>query len=96
MTLDTRAAAARAIAGVLAGGSLNNLLPAALETVSSRDRGLLQQLCYGTLRLYPRLQPQVQALLAKPLRSKDSDIEALLLLGLYQLDDTRIPDHAAV
>ena len=96
MTTDTRAAAAQAIAGVLQGGSLNTLLPAALETVSSRDRGLLQQLCYGTLRLYPRLYPQLQALLDKPLRSKDSDIEALLLLGLYQLEDTRIPDHAAV
>ena len=96
MPLDTRAAAARAIAGVLQGGSLNTLLPAALETVSSRDRGLLQQLCYGTLRLYPRLQPQLQALLSKPLRSKDNDIQALLLLGLYQLEDTRIPDHAAV
>jgi 16S rRNA (cytosine967-C5)-methyltransferase len=96
MTTDTRAAAAQAIAGVLQGGSLNALLPAALETVSSRDRGLLQQLCYGTLRLYPRLYPQLQALLDKPLRSKDSDIEALLLLGLYQLEDTRIPDHAAV
>ena len=57
MTTDTRAAAAQTIAGVLQGGSLNTLLPAALETVSSRDRGLLQQLCYGTLRLYPRLYP---------------------------------------
>jgi len=32
----------------------------------------------------------------KPLRAKDSDIQALLLLGLYQLLHTRIPDHAAL
>jgi hypothetical protein len=31
MTTDTRAAAAQAIAGVLQGGSLNTLLPAALR-----------------------------------------------------------------
>lgn len=96
MTTDTRAAAALAIAGVLEGGSLNQLLPAALETVAERDRGLLQQLCYGTLRHYPRLQPQLQQLLSKPLKNRDRDIEALLLLGLYQLEETRVPDHAAV
>lgn len=96
MTTDTRAAAALAIAGVLEGGSLNQLLPAALETVADRDRGLLQQLCYGTLRYYPRLQPQLQQLLSKPLKNRDRDIEALLLLGLYQLEETRVPDHAAV
>lgn len=96
MTTDTRTAAALAIAGVLEGGSLNQLLPAALETVAERDRGLLQQLCYGTLRHYPRLQPQLQQLLSKPLKNRDRDIEALLLLGLYQLEETRVPDHAAV
>ncbi len=78
------------------GGSLNQLLPAALETVGARDRGLLQQLCYGTLRYYPRLQPQLQQLLSKPLKNRDRDLEALLLLGLYQLEETRVPDHAAV
>lgn len=96
MTTDTRAAAALAIAGVLEGGSLNQLLPTALETVAERDRALLQQLCYGTLRYYPRLQPQLQQLMSKPLKSRDRDIEALLLLGLYQLEETRVPDHAAV
>ncbi len=96
MAVDTRAAAALAIAGVLEGGSLNQLLPPALDTVSERDRGLLQQLCYGTLRYCPRLQPQLRQLLGKPLKNRDRDIEALLLLGLYQLQETRIPDHAAV
>ena len=42
------------------------LLPAALEKVSARDRGLLQQLCYGCLRLYPRLQAQLTPLLPLP------------------------------
>lgn len=96
MAADVRALAARAVADVLAGYSLNRALPAALEKVSPRDRGLLQQLCYGTLRHAPRLQAIAAQLLDKPLRDKDRDVQALLLIGLYQLDGMRIPDHAAV
>lgn len=96
MALDTRAAAAQVVAGVLAGKSLNQALPPALEKVPPRDKGLLQQLCYGTLRQAPRLEALLSQLLDKPLREKDRDVHGLLLCGLYQLEDTRIPDHAAV
>ena len=93
---DTRALAATALARVLGGQSLNTALPSQLQRVTPRDRGLLQQLCYGTLRHYPRLVALLRPLLNKPLKDKDLDIQALLLLGLYQLDDTRVPEHAAV
>ena len=96
MTMDTRVAAAKVISGVLGGQSLNLALPPLLDKVSPRDRGLLQQLCYGTLRDHPRLAGLLRQLLAKPLKDKDRDLQALLLVGLYQLNDTRIPDHAAV
>lgn len=96
MATDTRAVAARTLGEVLSGKSLNQLLPTALEKVAARDRGLLQQLCYGTLRQAPRLQSLLSQLLDKPLRDKDRDVRGLLLCGLYQLEDTRIPDHAAV
>lgn len=96
MAMDTRAAAAKILADVLAGKSLNQALPNYIEKVAPRDRGLLQQLCYGTLRQAPRLQGLLTQLLDKPLRDKDRDIQGLLLCGLYQLEDTRIPDHAAV
>jgi 16S rRNA (cytosine967-C5)-methyltransferase len=96
MTMDTRVAAAKVISGVLRGQSLNLALPPLLDKVSPRDRGLLQQLCYGTLRDHPRLAGLLRQLLAKPLKDKDKDLQALLLVGLYQLNDTRIPDHAAV
>ena len=96
MTLDTRAAAARVLAEVLAGRSLNQALPALLTQVAERDRGLLQQLCYGSLRHAPRLQALLGQLLDKPLRERDRDIQGLLWCGLLQLDGTRIPDHAAV
>jgi 16S rRNA (cytosine967-C5)-methyltransferase len=96
MALDVRAAAARVIADVLSGQSLNQALPARLSKVGERDRSLLQQLCYGTLRHEPRLQAMLAQLLVKPLKDKDKDLQSLLLCGLHQLDNMRIPDHAAV
>lgn len=96
MALDARAAAAKAVGQVLSGKSLNQVLPLMLEKVSIRDRALVQQLCYGTLRKYPQLQGLLKQLLEKPLRGKDRDVYGLLLIGLYQLDALRVPDHAAV
>ena len=96
MALDARAAAAHVIGDVLKGRSLNQALPDRLEKVSEKDRGLLQQLCYGTLRQGPRLQAILRQLLDKPLKDKDADLQGLLMCGLYQLESMRIPDHAAV
>jgi 16S rRNA (cytosine967-C5)-methyltransferase len=48
------------------------------------------------LRFHWRLRSQVSALLDRPLKAKDSVIESLIAVGIYQLTDTRIPDHAAV
>jgi 16S rRNA (cytosine967-C5)-methyltransferase len=53
-------------------------------------------LCYGTLRHYWQLQHWIGQLINRPLKKRDSVINALLAVGLYQLCDTRIPDHAAV
>ena len=96
MNADVRATAARVIGAVIGGLSLNQVLPEKLNDVGERDRALLQQLSYGTLRQSPRLQAILRQLLDKPLRDKDRDVQGLLLCGLYQLDSTRVPDHAAV
>jgi 16S rRNA (cytosine967-C5)-methyltransferase len=96
MALDARAAAAHVIGDVLKGKSLNQALPDRLEKVSEKDRSLLQQLCYGTLRQGPRLQAILRQLLDKPLKDKDADLQGLLMCGLYQLESMRIPDHAEV
>jgi 16S rRNA (cytosine967-C5)-methyltransferase len=96
MTDGARTGAARAIAATLGGASLSVSLPQQLATVAPRERALLQQLCYGSLRSYHRLQGILEQLLKKPLKSKDADIHALLLCGLYQLLELRTPDHAAL
>jgi 16S rRNA (cytosine967-C5)-methyltransferase len=94
--LDCRAAAARCLASVVGGLSLSQQIPLYEEKVKERDRSLFRQLCYGTLRAYPKLNGVVAQLLKKPMKEKDSDVLMLLLLGIYQLSETRIPDHAAV
>lgn len=97
MALSVRTAAAQVIGQILRQqGSLSSALPAIQPKVSESERALLQELCFGTLRWQPQLDAYLGKLLDKPLRGKDSDIQALLLLGLYQLLYTRIPDHAAI
>ncbi|MCK9467792.1 MAG: 16S rRNA (cytosine(967)-C(5))-methyltransferase RsmB [Porticoccaceae bacterium] len=95
--MKAREACARVLAGVLRQeGSLNTLLPAALERVTASDRALVQELCYGTLRWYPALERLLGALIDRPLKAKDAEITMLLAAGLYQLRHMRTPDHAAV
>lgn len=76
--------------------SLNPVLTAALSNLPPAQRSLCQQLCYGVLRLYPTLQALAAPLLQKKLKNKDQDIYALLLMGIYQLRELRIPPHAAL
>ncbi|MEX1033977.1 MAG: 16S rRNA (cytosine(967)-C(5))-methyltransferase RsmB [Cellvibrionaceae bacterium] len=95
--MKTRTVAARVIANLLnQRGSLSSLLPDAMADVPARDRALLQELCYGTCRWQPKLQCYLDVLVDKPLRNKDRDVHALLLIGLYQLSCLRVPDHAAI
>lgn len=95
--MNPRLAAARALAAVLGGkASLGSSLPPLLDRVEPRDRGLAQDLAFGTARWQPRLQLLADKLLQKPFKAADRDVEALLLVGLYQLLHTRIPAHAAI
>lgn len=94
--LDCRAAAARVLAAVNSGQSLERQLALIEPSVRERDRALLRELCYGSLRWRPQLVALTRTLLQKPLKARDADIEQLLLVGAYQLLHTRIPPHAAL
>ncbi|MFV8782885.1 16S rRNA (cytosine(967)-C(5))-methyltransferase RsmB [Microbulbifer sp. SA54] len=92
---DPRALAARVIARLQQDrGSLQRLLPWAEKQVEEQNRALLRELCYGTARFAPRLELLLGKLVRKPV--KDEELTALMLVGLYQLEYTRIPDHAAI
>lgn len=92
-----RLLATRVMADILRrNGSLSSRLPAAIAQVDSKDKGLLQQLCYGCCRFLPSLQLIASELLEKPANQQDEDIYALILLGIYQLAHSNVADHAAI
>ncbi|MCE8010039.1 16S rRNA (cytosine(967)-C(5))-methyltransferase RsmB [Billgrantia desiderata] len=89
-----RASAARALVPVItAKGSLSDLDD---HQVVIRDRALFKAMCYGVCRTLPRLEALAESLLKTPFKARDADVQALLLLGIYQLLYLRIPAHAAV
>lgn len=57
---------------------------------------LTREILYGTCRHYYSLEAALKARMPKPLRRKDQDVWALLMMGAYQLLYTRVPPHAAV
>jgi 16S rRNA (cytosine967-C5)-methyltransferase len=92
----TRAAAAEVVDAVVNGQSLDAAIVTHEAQLPPGDRSLLRMLSYGVVRNHFRLQEWVDQLLSRPFRKRDSVINALLAVGLFQLCDTRIPDHAAV
>lgn len=97
MAANIRALAAKCTYQVVEKGrSLSDELPIAQLKVEGKDKGLLQELCYGVLRYLPELENDVKQFIDKPLKGKQRVFHFLILVGVYQIKYTRIPDHAAV
>ena len=97
MSTNIRALAAKCIFAVVdKGRSLGDELPKQQEKAEGKDKALLQELCYGVLRYLPELEYNIQQLMKKPLLGKQRVFHFLILVGVYQIKYTRIPDHAAV
>lgn len=94
MSLSSRAVAATIITKVL--DNHVSLSPALKGISAKKDAGFIQELCYGVLRWHEQLAAITELLLEKPLKAKDTDIEVLLLIGLYQLIHIQKPIHAAL
>ncbi len=96
--LPLRAVAARLLARLCVGrGSLSEALPEADAALSdSRDRAMLRLMLYETLRTFYRREAALASLLQRPLAVQAKEIEALLLLGLTQLDQGIDSDYAVV
>lgn len=95
--MNTRAAAAQVITRVADHGrSLDAALSALRARVAETDRALLQELTFGVLRWYVRLDALAAQLLRRPMKRRDRDLHALVLVGLYQLLYLRLPAYAAV
>jgi 16S rRNA (cytosine967-C5)-methyltransferase len=79
-------------------GYSNLLLPAALtaSTLDERDRNLVTELVYGTLRMQGKHDWVLSQVSDRPWNEVDAGIVDLARMGVHQLHEMRIPDHAAV
>ncbi len=85
--------AVRAIVRVHAGATLPAALAAVADGAPTRGHALVQELAYGTLRHWGRLEALVRSLASRHL---DPPLTALVAVALYQLDHTQAPAFAIV
>ncbi|MGY1458494.1 MULTISPECIES: 16S rRNA (cytosine(967)-C(5))-methyltransferase RsmB [unclassified Luteimonas] len=94
----SRAAAARVLDAVLnRGRSLKAELAQALPALpDTRDRALVEAICFAALRQHARADAALAAWIPKPLGHRDGDLRALLHAGFAQLDPLGLAPHAAL
>lgn len=68
----------------------------AIQFEQSSDNSLFRALVLGSCRYFIRLEALANQLLQKPFKPKDRDLLCLIIIGLYQLQYSRVPDHAAI
>ncbi len=66
------------------------------DKLEARERSLAMEMVNGVLRWRFRLEAVLAKLMNKPLRTKDVDIQLVLLLALYELVELATPDYAVV
>lgn len=64
--------------------------------LEAKDLNLLQELTYGTIRYFTRIEGIYKHFLTKPLPKKADLINFVLAIGIYQILYTRIPSYAAI
>lgn len=79
-------------------GYSNLLLPQALNAskLDERDRSLVTELLYGTIRMQGKHDSVLSQISDRPWNEVDPGIVDICRLGVHQIHEMRIPDHAAV
>jgi 16S rRNA (cytosine967-C5)-methyltransferase len=74
------------------------LLPQALNAskLDERDRSLVTELLYGTIRMQGKHDWVLAQISDRPWTEVDPGVVDVCRLGVHQLHETRVPDHAAV
>ena len=80
------------------GGFSNLLLPQALSASSldERDRSFVTELLYGTLRMQGKHDWILAQISDRPWSEVDAGIVDIARMGVHQIHEMRVPDHAAV
>lgn len=95
--MNARLAAVYILSRVIEGGkSLTESFSECFSKHAVQGESLAKELCFGVLRFYPSLSFLADQLLSKKMKSKDSDIYLLILVGLYQLRSMKIAEYAVV
>ncbi len=96
--MNLRAIAALIICKIaFEGKSLSECLR--LETAkikNPKDKAFVKAVCFGVLRKFYYYDFLAKHYLEKPFKEADQDLHCLLMVGLFQLLEMRVPDHAAV
>jgi 16S rRNA (cytosine967-C5)-methyltransferase len=76
----------------------NLLLPVLLSRagLEGRDAGFVQELAFGTIRNRLLYEKVIEAASSRELSAIESAAQIVLLLGVHQLLDMRVPVHAAI
>ena len=81
------------------GGAYANLRLPELLSASSldlRDRGFVTELSYGALRMQGKHDYAIKSKIDRPFDELDHNVVDLLRIGVHQLLEMRVSDHAAV
>lgn len=81
---------------LLQSSSLKYTLKLQLKECPEQQRPYLQELCYGSMRYLTQLSHILDKLSSKKIKTKDQDVKATILIGLYQLYKLNTPHHAAI
>ena len=92
--IETQLHAARAVLDVMAGRSLTSALAQLRPHTQEGSWGAVQDIAFGVFRYLGLLRGVLAGSLTQPLT--DRDLEALLLVALYQLQFSRAAPHAVV
>ena len=92
--VSERALAVQAVVAVVRDG--RNLDTALTPVARHPARGFIHALAFEAVRWYPYYRQVVRQLLDRPLKAKDVDLEAALVLGMAQLGPMGMAAHAAL
>ena len=77
--MTPRHAATLAVAAVMSGQSLNQVIPSLEDRIEDSERGFFRDLTLGSCRWYFRLNALTKMLLKNPFPEEDQDLHALMM-----------------
>lgn len=67
-----------------------------ISSIKPQDVAFIKAICFGVLRFYFRLEFILKELLNKKLSDKDIDIYTLLMIGIFQIEELKMPSYAVI